>query len=150
MQPDELLRPFTQPWADRYRSAINAEPLCRDTGRTWTWPLALILEQCRELGYPNGAAVRLEITHGECHGATAFPVAGGDAPFALRADYPVWKRIVRGELDPIAAVMRRELALEGSLPTLVAHVAFTRALVKAAQAVPTDFPDDRQPTATEA
>jgi hypothetical protein len=70
------------------------------------------------------------------------PAGASAAPFKLRGPYAVWKRLVRGELDPVMAVARGELRLEGPLTTLMMHVSSARALVACAQRVPTTFPDE--------
>ena len=50
---------------------------------------------------------------------------------------------MRGELDPLAAVVTGRLAVvRGALTTLMLHVAAARALVAVARAVPTEFPDE--------
>lgn len=136
------LRPFTPEWGSRFCEIINGDLSFRDAARGWTWPLALVLEKNAELGYPEDVALRLALDAGRCGGATIVDAAKVDAPFKFRASYPVWKRIVRGELEPIAAVMRRELAFEGSLTTIVMQVRTIHALVACAQQVPTDFPDE--------
>ena len=136
------LRPFTQEWGDRFRAEINDDIRYREVGKNWTWPLALVLERNDGLGYPEDVVLRLELDRGHCHGAHLVAPTEAAAPFSFRAAYAVWKRIVRGQLDPIAAVMRRELSFEGSLTTLVLQVATIHALVACAQAVPTAFPDE--------
>lgn len=135
-------RPFTQPWADAFRSVINGNPDYRAVAGGWNWPLALVLESAPDLGYPDDIAIRLELGSGNCHEARVVTPAEADAPYVLRGPYPVWKRIVRGELDAIAAVVKQELALEGRLHTLVMHARWAKALVACAQQVPTDFPDE--------
>ena len=135
-------RPFTQEWGDLFCAAINDDSRYRDLGRNWTWPLALVLQRNDELGYPSDVVLRLELDRGRCRGARIVPLVEAPAPFRFSASYAVWKRIVRGQLDPIAAVMRRELDFEGSLPTLVMQVASIHALVACAQTVPTEFPDE--------
>lgn len=135
-------RPFTQAWADAFRAAINDDADYRAAAKGWHWPLALVLERDVALGYPDDVAIRLELDSGDCHEALMVAPADADAPFVLRGPYPVWKRIVRGELDAMAAVVKQELVLEGRLHTLVMHAKSARALVACARKVPTDFPDE--------
>ena len=141
--PDFLSHPpFTQPWADALRAVINDDADYRATAKGWEWPLALVLERAESLGYPDDVAVRLDLDRGDCREARIVPGTSVEADFVLRGPYGVWKRIVRGELDPMAAVVKQELDLEGSLHTLLVHVKMAKALVACAQRVPTIYPDE--------
>ena len=135
-------RPFTQPWADAYRVVINANDAHRAIAQNWIWPLALVLDAQPDLGFPEDVAIQLELDRGDCTGARLVPPAEVNAPFSLRGNYGTWKRIVRGELSPIAAVMKGELKLTGSLAILVQQTNTAKALVSCAQLVDTDFPDE--------
>ena len=141
--PDSLSHfPFTQPWADALKAVINDDPDYRAVASGWKWPLALVLDRVESLGYPDDVAVRLDLGDGECREARIAPAADVEAEFVLRGPYGVWKRIVLGELDPMAAVVKQELELEGSLHTLLMNVKTAKALVACAQRVPTIFPDE--------
>jgi putative sterol carrier protein len=49
---------------------------------------------------------------------------------------------VRGEVDPVSAIVTGSLRIEGSLSTIMLHVRSAKALVECASAVPTFFPDE--------
>ena len=136
-------RPFTQPWADAYRDAINASPAYRASGREWRWPIALIMDAAPSLGFPDPTAILLDLDGGACRSAQVVHADQADAPFAVRGPYDAWKEIARGTLDPIAGIMRRRLSLAGPLPTLLAHVQSARDLVACATEVETEYPDER-------
>jgi putative sterol carrier protein len=135
-------RPFTQPWADAYRVAINANAAHRAIAQGWIWPLALVLNAQPDIGYPEDVGLQLELNRGDCGGARVLAPAEITAPFSLRGSYATWKRIVRGEFSPIAAVIKGDLKLTGSLATLVQHTNTAKALVACAQLVETEFPDE--------
>ena len=135
-------RPFTQPWADELRAVINDDADYRAAAKGWKWPLALVLDPTASLGYPEAVAVRLDLEGGDCRDARILPAGELDAPFILRGPYGVWKRIVRAELDPMAAVVMQELSLEGNLHTMLVHAKSAKALVACAQRVPTIYPDE--------
>jgi putative sterol carrier protein len=64
------------------------------------------------------------------------------AAFVLTAEYRYWKQIIRKELGPIAGIMQRKVALQGSLPIVVRFIKSAEALVEAATTVPTRFLDE--------
>ena len=134
--------PFTQPWADAFRDAVNASEAYRTAGAAWRWPVALVLDRAPALGYDEDTAMLVELEAGECRRAELVDAGSLDAPFVIAGPYEVWKEVVRGKLDPIAAIMRRQMRLKGSIATLVQHLGTAKALVESASLVPTRFPDE--------
>lgn len=139
-------RPFTDQWAAAFCDAINANSEYRESGQRWTWPLALVLEAAPALAYPRDTAVLLDLDKGYCRSASLHVDSVPAAPFILRGDYHVWKQIIKGGLDPIMAVTRKQLRLEGSLATVMLHARSAKILVSCAVQVPTLFPDDEGST----
>lgn len=135
-------RPFTQPWAEALRDAINVNVAYHAVAGDWTWPVALILNAARDLGYADDVAVEFDLNCGTCTAVRVLSPTEVTAPFVLRASYPVWKRIVRGKTDPMMAVALRQVTLQGSLTTLMLHAGAAKALVACARNVPTHFPDE--------
>lgn len=134
--------PFTPPWATAFRDAIAADAGYRAAAARWTWPVALVLEPEPAFGYPDAVAVELALDRGDCHGAAIRAADAVTAPFVLRAPYATWKAVVRGELDPLAAVTLGRIRVQGSIATLMLHARAATALVGCARAVPTRFPDE--------
>jgi putative sterol carrier protein len=135
-------RPFTQAWADALREAINGDAAYQRAATTWTWPVALVLDAAPDLDYHADTAVEFTLDRGTCTAAQVLHPAAVTAPFVLRAPYAVWKRIVRGALDPVMAVALRHVSLKGSLTTLMLHAGAAKALIACARTVPTHFPDE--------
>jgi putative sterol carrier protein len=134
--------PFTPEWTQAFREAINSSVTYRETAEDWAWPLALCMLRDPALGYPEDVAILLELDRGHCRSARLLPAGEANAPFMIRGDYPVWKRIVRGEVDPVSAIVTGSLRIEGSLSTIMLHVRSAKALVECASEVPTFFPDE--------
>ena len=104
--------------------------------------MALVLSPAPEFGFPDSVAVELQLDRGRCHAAAIVAADAVNVAIALTAPYAVWKSIVRGELDPIVGVTRGQIAVRGSLTTLMMHARAATALVACAKAVPTEFPDE--------
>lgn len=134
--------PFTQRWADAFCAAVNADERYAEAARGWRWPVAFVLDRVPEHGYPEDVAVELTLEGGRCTGAQAMRLADVTAPFRFRGDYRAWKRISRGELDPVNAVMKRELAFSGAITTLMLHTGWARALVACVRSVDSAYPDE--------
>lgn len=135
-------RPFSPPWAEAFREAIESDAAYRAAAAKWTWPVALVLEATPELGYADALAVELALDRGRCHAAAIRPRDAVTAPFVLTAPYAVWKAVVRGDLDPLVGVTRGKIAVQGSLATLMLNAKSAAALCACARLVPTAFPDE--------
>lgn len=136
------LTPFTVEWAEALRRTIDSDPDFLKAGSGWKWPIALVMNATPALGFAVDVVVELTLNGGSCTAARIITVPEIAAPFVLRADYDVWKKLARGTLDPLLALTSRRIALTGSLPKLLFHAKAVRALVACAQRVPTKFPDD--------
>ena len=138
----EPLVPFSQPWADAFHAAIEADVAYREAASRWTWPIAFVLEPEPALGIAEPRAMEVALDRGRSLGARALPVDAVDAPFVLRGDYATWRAVMREGLDPVTAVATGRLALaRGALTTLMLHTRSARLLVEVARRVPTHFPD---------
>jgi putative sterol carrier protein len=134
--------PFTQPWADAFCAAVNADSSYRAASLAWTWPIALVLSDGAPIGVVGPVAIELALDRGTCHTARIISPDAVTAPFVLRAPYPVWKEIMQGGLDPIIAVARGTVTVTGPRATLLLHARSATALLRSAQAVPTRYPDE--------
>ena len=65
-----------------------------------------------------------------------------EAAFTLTADYSVWKKICRGELDMMKAVMLRKLKVKGRLSQLMKQTKPARTLVRVMAGLSTTFHDE--------
>ena len=131
-------------WVGALETAINTSEEYRAASVEWTHgAVALIVNPRPEIGIPEAMGIWLDLDRGVCRGARLVsPAEAGRAPFVLTADYGRWKQVIRKELGPIAGIMQRKIALEGSLPIVVRFIKSAEALVDAATRVPTRFLDE--------
>lgn len=131
-------------WVAAYGAAINASEDYRTASTDWTHgAVALVMPAQPAIGMPDDVAILLDLERGVCRAARL--VARSDAqqaPFILTAEYRYWKQIIKKELGPIAGIMQRKVALQGSLPIVVRFIKSAEALVEAATRVPTRFLDE--------
>ncbi len=137
--------PFTQTWADAFRDAVNSDVAYRQAGLQWQSPLAFVLDDGAPVGLIGPVALEMLLDRGLCHTARIMSPDACTAPFVFRAGYDTWKEIMTGALDPVAAVMRGHVRLTGNVAALMMHARAISALVRCAQAVPTQYTD--QPAA---
>ncbi len=137
--------PFPSPeWVAAYVTAINASGAYRQAATGWTHgPVALVVNARPEIGLADAVGIWLDLERGECRAAKMVALEEAkQAPFVLSSDYARWKQILRKELGPIAGIMQRKVALQGSLAIMVRFLRAAELLVEAATTVPTRFLDE--------
>lgn len=130
-------RPFTQQWGDALCAALNASESYRAAAARWIWPVALVVQKAADLGWARDTAVVLSLEHGHCNGARLVDGNKARAPFIFRGSYANWKRVMHGDVDPIVAMVKGELAVTGSMSTIMMHSRAAKALVEVARTVAT-------------
>ena len=131
-------------WVSAYEAAINASDEYRTASTEWTHgAVALVTPAAPAIGVPEDVAIWLDLERGVCRAARLLTREDAQqAPFILTAEYRYWKQIIKKELGPIAGIMQRKVALQGSLPIVVRFIKSAEALVDAATRVPTRFLDE--------
>lgn len=135
----------TQEWLDEYRERINASPVSREALAAWDGTVVYLFEAEEGL-YPRSRAALMDFFRGECRAARLVEEADAlvaQAPFLIRAPYTRWKQLVRGELDPVRALMQGLLRLKGDMRTIVRSLPASDKLFDLAAQIPTEFPDDQ-------
>jgi putative sterol carrier protein len=134
---------LTQEWFDAFVEAINGSQEYRKAATEWEGDIAFHVEAEPDKGIPDDVWARLDLWHGACRGGGPIdPHEGAASAYVLTAPYTRWKDVVRGDLDPIRAMMQGKLRVRGDLPTIVRQVRSANELVRLLGEVPTDFPDE--------
>jgi len=125
------------PWADAFRAALTANEEYRAAAAAWEGDLLL-----RVVPVAAGApapGVLLELAHGECRAATFHPDARTvSSEFVYEGTPENWQRLVRGELDPVRAILDGTFKVRGNLLKLARFSRAAKALVETAAAIPAD------------
>jgi putative sterol carrier protein len=133
---------FTEEWCVACCDRLNQRESYRLAAAGWEGAAVLLMSADPEQGIHEDRAVWLDIHHGQCRGtrvATAQDLE--TAPYLFRADLANWKRLLAGEVDPVAAVMAGKLKLSrGNLFTLAKYAGAAREMVLAAGEVGGTFP----------
>ena len=121
-------------WVAAYGKAINDSEAYRAASTEWTFgAVALIVNARPEIGLKEPLGLWLDLDRGVCRDAKLVPVAeASKASFVLTSDYARWKEVIRKQLGPIAGIMQRKIALQGSLPIVVRFIKSAEELVEAA------------------
>jgi putative sterol carrier protein len=131
-------------WTEAFAAAVNENEAYQKHGKPWTFgAVAMVVKADPALGIAEDSGMVLDVHEGVCRGAKyghGMDFVKG-TPFVIVADFPRWKDVIEGRLDPIKGMMEGKLKLTvGHLPTMIRFVESSRALVRSAAAVPTEFP----------
>lgn len=130
-------------WVAAFVEAINGSYEYREAAAEWEGDVAFVFEAEPDKNHPEDVWGWLDLWHGECRaGRLVEPEEGERARYVIRAPYTRWKEILRGELDPVKAMMQGKLKLKGDLPTIVRHIRAANELVHLTETVSTEFLDE--------
>ncbi len=131
--------PFmTEEWAKAFMEAINNNPAYREAAATWEGDFYFIAE------LKDGATktVYLDLWHGECRDAFMVNDPSSKTPeFEVSGKIPSWKKVMAKQVDPIQALITRQLKLKGNMAKVLRAVKAAQELVNSATKVETEFPE---------
>ncbi len=137
------LRFPSEEWFAAFADWINGSAAYREAAASWEGDVAFVIEAQPDRGVPEDVWAWFDLWHGACRGwRLVSPEEGERSRYVIRAPYARWKDILRGELDPIKAMMQGKLKLRGDLPTIIRYVRAANELVHLTKSVPTEFPDE--------
>ncbi len=136
---------FTEEWARACCDELNRREGYRKAAAEWKDAVVLVMERDPALGVEEERAFHLDLHGGECRGTRRATEADLEqATYVMRAAPAVWRHILEGATDPIAALMTGRLRLaRGSLMSLARHASAAKELVAAASSVEAAFPPAR-------
>lgn len=130
-------------WFHALAGKIADSQAYREAASDWEGDIAFVIEADPERGVPHDVWGHLDLWHGTCRSGTVVtPERGADAEFVISATFRRWKDVVRGELDPVRAMMQGKLRVRGDLPKILRYVQAAHELVVICGTVPTRFPDE--------
>ncbi len=130
-------------WAAAYHQAINQNALYQKAAANWDQgAIAFLCRPEPSLGLDTPHGVVLDLHLGRCNGAlyTTDIAQINQTPFVIEASYAQWKSVLRGEVEPIKAMLQGQLKLaKGHLPTIIRDVEGSKQLVLSAAGIDTEF-----------
>ena len=129
-------------WVDAVVAALNAQPDLAAALAGLPRDAAFVVEAARP-AFPRAVAVHAEQEKGRvvrCRLlADEDDLLELEPAYVLRAPYPVWAALLRGE-DPVKAALAGRVRVEGDLEALVRRAGYRYVVEAALAAVPTELP----------
>jgi putative sterol carrier protein len=129
--------PSTQ-WAQSFKDALNTNPNYKTKAATWEGDFLFIITP--DTSYPHEIILYLDLWHGTCRDAR-FTTQREQTAFTLTGPYTTWRQILQGTLDPLRAVVRGYLCVQGDSRKIMDYAHAAQELVTTAASIPTTFED---------
>lgn len=135
---------FSDGWVATWADVLNSSEDYRNAAARWEGEIVIVMRVDPAMGITEKMAVYVDLWHGECREAR---VASDDdleaVPYIISASPENWRRILKGNLDPILALMGGKLLLKkSSLISMLPYVKAAKELVVAAARVETEFHEE--------
>ncbi len=126
-------------WAKALKDVVNSDADYAQTAQNWEADVIFHVEPDNLV--PKPVLMYVDLWHGQCR--DAYEVASLDdkkAAFVLAAPASVLIRIIQGKLDPMQAMITRQLKVHGSMVYMMKNVPTVLKFVKCASKVDSEFP----------
>jgi putative sterol carrier protein len=134
--------PFpSEAWINALKDQLNNSAAYAEVAKNWEGDINFRIE------LPDGAVavLYLDLWHGKCR--EAYQVTPGResprAAFALSAPVANFVRILKGQLDPMQAMMTGKLKVQGNMVSLMKNIPTVLEFVRNCQQIDSAFPEAR-------
>ena len=121
-----------QDWVDGLVEYLNSNEKYAGIAKNWEGDMIFSLKADGPL--KEDVAVYLDLWHGTCRSGRVLekdePL---DAAFIMAAPYENFVRVLKGDLDPMQAMMTRKLSVKGNMGYILKNVPTVLEFVKCAQ-----------------
>jgi putative sterol carrier protein len=125
-------------WAQRFKDALNANINYKTKAANWEGDFLFIITP--DNAYPHELKIYLNLWHGTCQTAQ-FTNDHRQTAYTLTGPYTIWKQIIQGTLDPLRAIVRGCLSVQGDSRKIMDYAHAAQELVATAARIPTAFED---------
>lgn len=108
-------------WSIVLMEKLNSDAKYNQVARNWEGDMAFVIE-------PGGALSQsvtyyLDLWHGKCRAAHVMDENSQQKPvFTLRAPYENYVRLLKGEVEPMQALLTRKISVQGNMTVLMRSV----------------------------
>jgi len=128
----------SEEWVKEFCRKINENRSYEEAARDWEGDFLFVI--LPDEGLKEEFLAYLDLYHGKCR-EYKIPKSRDEvkAEFVYEGKYSDWKRLVKGELDPIKGLLTRKFRLKGNLAKIMRYTRAAKELVSTASKVPSEF-----------
>ena len=125
-------------WLEDLGKKLNSDSKYAQIARNWEGDMCVVIEPSGPLA--GKLFYYLDLWHGKCRKTEILKELPSTQPkFILTANYDNISRIMKGELDPMQAMMTRKLLVHGSMAYMMRNVPTVLDFVRCAREVTTEI-----------
>jgi putative sterol carrier protein len=127
-------------WIKALMAEVNASAAYGEAARTWEGDFYFVINTGP--GVPDDVYLYMDLWYGECREAFKATDPSARAPeFVIRAPLVAWRKVIQKQVDPIRALMTRQLRLQGTMTKIMKHPKAATELVNCCTLVETTWPE---------
>jgi putative sterol carrier protein len=108
-------------WPKALMEKLNSDAKYNKVARNWEGDMAFVIEPGGSLNHP--LTYYLDLWHGKCRAAYVMDENSQQKPvFTLRAPYENYVRLLKGEVEPMQALLTRKIGVQGNMAVLMRSV----------------------------
>jgi putative sterol carrier protein len=129
----------TDAWIKRLGDECNKSEAYREAAKNWEGDIYFIVEP---EGYGQDPIyMYMDLYHGRCRQAFVPEDCSTVNPeFHISGSMKVWRAIAQKEMDPVKALLTRQLSLKGNMAKVMKNARAANELVNCTTRVETEFP----------
>jgi len=120
-----MAHPFpSESWLEAFEQTLNKDERYAKVAANWEGDFMFVIEPNEGSDDPI-LRYYMDLWHGKCRKSYVVEAGAKDAPkpaFTLRATRDQFVKVLKGELDPVQAMMTRRLRVEGSMAYMLRNV----------------------------
>lgn len=148
-----MLKFMSEEWLQLYEEALNNNEAYAKAASWWTGDFVFIVRASGNLDHDLISFIGL--SHGKCTGVKKissedeYEVVGPDEPasskeklqveYVYEAKYDTWLKILKGELDPIRALLSGKAKIQGEMAKVLKATDAAKELVRTGTMIETEF-----------
>jgi putative sterol carrier protein len=130
----------TDEWIKALMVQVNSSDGYRAAAKSWEGDFYFVVSAGPDV--PEDVYLYMDLWHGECRAAHEATDPGEKKPeFVIRAPLAAWRKVIEKKIDPIRALMTRQLKLEGTMTKIMKQPKAATELVECCTRVDTTWPD---------
>ncbi len=127
-------------WIKALMDELNKSENYRSAAANWEGDFYFVVNEGS--GVPHDVYLYMDLWHGECRGAFEASDPGAKEPeFVIRAPVAAWKKVIEKKIDPVRALMTRQLKLSGTMTKIMKHPKAATELVNCCTLIETTWPE---------
>ena len=128
----------SETWLAALAEKLNTDEQYAHVAHNWEGDMIFVIEPSGAV--QQGTRYYLDLWHGKCRGAR---LLGGNedakATFTLKAPYDNYVRLLKGEVEPMQAMLTRKIGVQGNMAVLMRSVPTVLDFVRCCREVTDSF-----------